>query len=99
MQYNGNTPMYLQKGNFNGKETYVGAPRFDTPADIEKYKTFYAGDAIGYILTDFTYPGELIANPGDSITSILDKIKNLLGNFEYFYDLDGKFIFQEIKNY
>jgi hypothetical protein len=39
------------------------------------------------------YPGDLISNIGESITSILDKIVKMLGNFEYFYDLDGRFIF------
>jgi hypothetical protein len=29
----------------------------------------------------------------------LDKIKNYLGNYEYFYDIYGNFHFQEIKNY
>ena len=48
----------------------------------------------GYRLTDLTYAGELIANVGESLTSVLDKIKNMLGNFEYFYDLEGRFIFQ-----
>ena len=54
---------------------------------------------IGYIYTDFTYPGELIGDAGTTVTNILDKIKNTLGNYEYFYDIDGNFIFQEIKNY
>jgi len=45
------------------------------------------------------YAGDLIAKSGETITSVLDKIKNMLGNFEYFYDIDGKFIFQEQKNY
>jgi hypothetical protein len=48
---------------------------------------------VGYRITDLTYPGDLLANAGDSITSVLDKIKNVLGEFEYFYDLDGKFTF------
>jgi len=29
----------------------------------------------------------------------LDQIKNVLGNYEYFYDINGNFRFQEIKNY
>ena len=45
------------------------------------------------------YSGELIANVGETITSVLDKIVKQLGNYEYFYDLDGKFVFQEKKNY
>ena len=52
------------------------------------------GQTAGYRLTDLTYAGELIANIGESITSVLDKIKNMLSEFEYFYDLDGQFVFQ-----
>ena len=43
--------------------------------------------------TDLTYPGDLIANIGESITSVLDKIRNMLVEFEYFYDLNGQFVF------
>lgn len=57
------------------------------------------GDVPGYRLTDLTYAGDLIANVGESLTSILDKIVNMLGNYEYFYDVDGRFIFQAKKNY
>jgi hypothetical protein len=55
------------------------------------------GDTAGYRFTDLTYPGDLIGGVGETITSILDKIKNMLGDFEYFYDLDGHFIFQRKK--
>lgn len=58
-----------------------------------------ASGAIGYRLTDLVYAGDLIASAGDAFTSILDKIKAMLGNFEYFYDLDGHFVFQKKKNY
>lgn len=36
---------------------------------------------------------------GSTITSALDTIKNSLGNFEYFFDIEGNFIFQEIRNF
>jgi hypothetical protein len=36
----------------------------------------------------------LIANAGETVVSILDKIKNILGNYEYFYDINGNFVFQ-----
>ena len=52
------------------------------------------GDDVGYIYTDFTYPGELIGNAGETVVSVLDKIKSVLGNYEYFYDIDGNFRFQ-----
>ena len=63
------------------------------------YIEYNWGEDVGYIFTDFTYPGDLIANPGDNVCTILDKIKSTLGNYEYFYDVDGNFHFQEIKNY
>ena len=65
-------------------------------SQIQQYKN---GQDVGYELTDFTYPGTLTANAGETVTSILQKIKNTLGNFEYYYDINGYFIFQEIKNY
>ena len=60
---------------------------------------FTKGDDIGYIMDDFVVSNELTAAPGESVTSILDKIKNILGNYEYFYDIFGTFHFREIKNY
>lgn len=64
------------------------------------YETFEYGEDVGFIYTDFTYPSELIANAGDTVTTILDKIKNTLGtNYEYFYDADGNFIFREKRNF
>ena len=57
------------------------------------------GTLAGYRLTDLTYAGELKANVGETIMSVLDKIKNMLGEFEYFYNLDGKFVFQKKRTY
>ena len=61
---------------------------------------FEYGEACGYRLTDLVYPGTLTGRVGEPITTaVLDKIKNMLGNFEYFYDVDGHFIFQRKKTY
>ena len=57
------------------------------------------GDDLGYRVTELIYAGDLISTIGENLTSILDKIKNMLGNFEYFYDIDGHFIFQKKKTY
>lgn len=62
------------------------------------HKISYGEDA-GYKMTDFTYPGELVLKAGDTVVTLLDKIVSTLGNYEYFYDIDGHFIFQQIKNY
>ena len=67
--------------------------------DEGTWKTFGYNEDVGYIYTSFTYPGALVSSIGDNICSILDKIKNTLGNYEYFYDVEGRFVFQEIKNY
>lgn len=63
------------------------------------WRSFSYNEDVGYVYTDFTYPGTLISNIGDNICSVLDKIKNALGNYEYFYDVEGNFVFQEVKNY
>ena len=57
------------------------------------------GTTAGYRTTDLVYPGDLISSVGENLTSILDKIKNTIGAFEYFYDIDGRFIFQAKKIY
>ena len=61
-------------------------------------KTEY-GDTIGYRTTELTYAGDLISNVGETVTSMLDKLVAMLGEFEYFYDLEGRFIFQRKKTY
>lgn len=68
---------------------------------VEKYYVakIETGQAAGYRLTDLTYPDDLIAKPGESITSVLDKIKNMLTEFEYFYNLDGQFVFQKKQSF
>lgn len=95
MKWTGNIPLYLigEKGNYSLTTNSSAA------AQDHIYKVFEYGADVGYVYTDFTYPGELIANAGDNVCTVLDKIKSLLGNYEYFYDADGNFIFQEIKNY
>ena len=59
---------------------------------------FKYGQDMGYIYTDFVYPGTLECNIGDTITSVLDKIIQVIGNYEYFYDVEGRFIFREKQN-
>ena len=57
------------------------------------------GDTAGYRTTDLVYAGDLVANIGDNLVSILDKIKNMLVEFEYFYDIDGRFVFQKKQSF
>lgn len=59
---------------------------------VRKYEY---GNSCGYKIIDLVYPSDLVANAGESVTSILDKIVSFLGSYEYFYDLNGNFIFQK----
>lgn len=70
----------------------------NNPIEYNIIKIVY-GETAGYRRTPLTYPGELVANVGESLTSVLDKIKNMFSDFEYFYDIDGRFIFQKKKTY
>ena len=103
MKWTGSTPLYYYTSIQDAHPYYTFSTNYNEfiekhipPEDI---KQFEYGDDVGFILTDFVYPGDLISKAGDTICSILDQIKNLLGNYEYFYDINGNFIFQEIKNY
>ena len=60
---------------------------------------FISGQDIGFIYSDFIYPGELTCNAGDTVTSVLDKLIGIMGNYEYFYDVFGNFRFQQKANY
>ena len=57
--------------------------------------TFTYGEDVGYLESEFTYPGELVFSAGENIVSLLDKIVQTLGNYEYFFDIEGNFIFQQ----
>ena len=105
MKWTGSVPLYRYHEIKDGKEeNYYGTTLTEEQRQAQAQgkgtiTEFLYGDDIGYILDDFTYPGDLIGNAGDSIVTILDKIKSVLGNYEYFYDIQGNFRFQEIKNY
>ena len=99
MKWIGSSPLYIIKKNINGTNQYIPTTNQNDISPEDNYKAYQYGEDIGYIYTDFIYPEELIGDAGSSVCDILDKIKDTLGNFEYFYDIDGNFIFQEIKNY
>lgn len=58
-----------------------------------------SGETAGYHQIALTYANDLILNAGEPITTMLNKITEMLGNFEYFYDTKGRFIFQKKNNY
>jgi hypothetical protein len=98
MKWVGSSPLYIIEDADGGDIQYTPTTDASNLAG-RAYKTYEYGSDVGYIYTDFYYPDELIGDAGASVCDILDKIKSTLGNYEYFYDLDGNFVFQEIKNY
>lgn len=93
LKWGGNESVYLNKTPSQKLLTTTAT----TPNDnITTYKT---GSIIGYEATPLVYPGKLECKAGDTVATVLDKIKNTLGNYEWFYDVYGRFHFQKIKNY
>lgn len=96
MKWNANYPLYgkVEYNDINSTEQWTFSLTDDSfPA------TFEYGDDVGYIYSDFVVNEELYGAPGNSVCTILDKIKSILGNYEYFYDEMGIFHFREIKNF
>ena len=100
MKWTGTSPLYVFLNNNQYIYTLQQNSNMEVPKDWPDIKTIFSyGEDVGYIYTDFTYPGDLIGDAGNTVTDILQEIKNVLGNFEYFYNIDGNFIFREKKNY
>lgn len=89
IKYIGGKPIYFA-------ENYASFAYAEDAVHTQKY-TY--GQDVGYEFTAFTYPGELVLAAGSTVVNLLEKICQILGNYEYFFDLDGRFIFQEKKNY
>lgn len=98
MQWNGENPIYLEK-IFNDNAVIDNYQFHLSPPLGQPYNKYERGDDVGYIYADFIPVSEITGAAGDTVCTILDTIKNQLGNYEYFYDVFGIFHFREIKNY
>lgn len=87
---------------YNGSASKVA---FGNVTDYENTEDKYyivrikPDETAGYHQIDLVYNTDLISNAGETATSVLDKIKKMLGNFEYFYNTKGQFIFQKKNDY
>lgn len=89
--WGGSTPVWFAQNS--------GAFVVSSTAPTGFPKQYIQGDDIGYMSTPLTYPGELVMKAGTTVTGVLDEIVKTLGNYEYFYDVDGIFHFQQIRNF
>lgn len=82
-------------GELPGKVVINDVPdKIKTPIIVDDKGT------IGFKMIDYIYPSELTLTTGQPVSTVYEQCKQALGgNYEYFYDIDGNFIFQEIKNY
>lgn len=81
----------------NGYSDYVRTVNI-APVGADATTRILTGEVAGYKVTPLTYPGELKAVAGETVTSVLDKIVNTLGReHEYFFDEEGEFYFQKKK--
>ena len=101
MKWTGDVPLYMRQSGEAGGLQWQCYPQGSIPKDEENldWIQYNNGEDVGYIYDDFYYTSELSANAGETVTSVLDKIVQYLGNYEYFYDEFGVFHFREIKNY
>lgn len=101
LRYQGSSPIRFMTVN-DATDTLrrAGGTFVISDTEVEGFgDVYYKGDTVGYLETPLTFPGELIKKAGATVTQVLDDIVNALGNFEYFYDIDGNFHFQKKKNY
>ena len=99
LRWVGRNPLYLFQNFSNVRDVFYTTIKTRGQVSVYNRTTFTYDYDCGFTYTDFTYPGELGAGAGDSVCTVLDKIKQTLGNYEYYYDVFGTFIFQEVKNY
>lgn len=71
-------------------------------SDYHYYYRVLPGATCGYRETPLVWPasqGDLVLKAGDNIASALTKIFQVFGNYEFFYDVDGRLIIQQQKVY
>lgn len=106
MEYIGSSPIHFAtRDTDNGGYERLGTGSFIvsgnlTAAQKRHYKdTYVKGDNVGYKETPLTFPGELIQKGGSTVTNVLDEIVKALGNYQYYYDVDGIFHFKYKTNF
>ena len=89
---------------------YYSMNTLDPDYNTDATKVYYNGqecaiakieaeDTAGFHAIPLVYNTDLILKAGETVTSLLDKLKTMLGNFEYYYDLQGRFVFQKKNTY
>ena len=99
VKWTGKNPLYVNKQEVDQPFSNNSNGWTFTTNKIDGGSKYEAGEDVGYVYRDFVVNEELVAAAGTPITTILDQVRDMLGNYEYFYNEFGIFIFREIKNY
>lgn len=60
----------------------------------------FTEDTVGYKIIPYIYPDTLTFQAGEPVSKVYDSCNSALGgNYQYYYDPQGYFHFEEIKNY
>ena len=63
-------------------------------------RKIFEKDTVGYKMIKYTYPTTLTIAAGQPISKVYESCNSALGgNYQYYYDVNGYFHFEEIKNY
>lgn len=88
--------LYSLNDDYNVEKPWF---RLSSSGELFQIIKIQKGEIAGYHTTKLVYNSDLILNAGDTITSMLDKLCTMLGSYEYFYTVNGKFVFQKKKDY
>ena len=106
------TPLYIypdkdDKYQYHATTTQSDAENYcttnfpDIPNAVSLISKKEYHDLIGFERDWFVYmPQQFNVTAGQTVCNALDSLNSYLGNaYEYFYDINGNFVWQEIKNY
>ena len=82
-----------------GEMLTVSTPVVDDDNNRYTIRKIENKEDIGYQIHELDFPDDLIAAPGDTVTSILDKIIERFPMYHYFYNINGQFVFQPRNTY
>ena len=95
----GNIEFFSLSPFYNNNNTATKV-RLNNNSSIYQIIKITSGEVAGYRETPLIYPEKtLIAAAGETVTSVLDKIVKTFTDYEYFYDVYGRFVFQKKKTY
>lgn len=90
--------LHTMDEDYNADKPWYRLSNKETATEFQIIK-ISKNSVAGYHPIELVYSTDLILNAGDTVTAMLEKLCTMLGDFEFFYTVNGKFVFQKKKNY